>query len=197
MHEGTRGTLAKVICWATAASALVLALPAFSQEAIASLKKLGHTLEKAATCNKNAINIFSGAEFDGAHNDPKRQLEALGVSIANESRHGGETVYRFPAGVEVFGHEASEALFFDQSTTLFFVRLRSDPDQLRAVSQTLRLAAVPKGNPEGYGYFNEFDVRYIRKLTGSGGAESDAIFGGVGIRDRLGYIVIGCQSLAW
>jgi hypothetical protein len=197
MHESTSGTLAKVVCWATAASALVFAPPAFSQEAIASLKELGHALESAATCQRNAINIFSGAEFDGAPNDPKRQLEALGVSVANESRHGGETVYRFPAGVEVFGHEASEALFFDQSTTLFFVRLRSAPDQLRAFSQTLRLAPVPKGNPDGYGYFNEIDVRYIRKLIGSDDAASDTIFSGLGSRDGRGYIVIGCQSLAW
>lgn len=176
---------------------LISASSGYSQSVISSRHGLEVALENAVMCKADAINIFSGSEFDGDSNDLKRQLEALGVSVINESKHGGEIRYQLPSGVKLFGSEASEALFFSESTTLFFVDLRSAPERMRAINRALKLAAVPKGNPDGYGYFNEFDVRYIRKLSGSEDTPPDTIFSGIDGRNGQDHIVIGCQNLAW
>jgi hypothetical protein len=197
MLERTIRQLMGMACLALAFSGFIFAPAAFSQESISSTKDLQAVLEKAVMCKPDGLNLFNGSEFDGGPSDPKRKLEALGVSIANESHHGGETVYRFPPGVRVFGQEVSQALYFSESTTLFFVNLRSGRGQLETVNKSLRLSPVPKGNPDGYGYFNEFDVRSIRKLSKGDDEPPDTIFSAVANHDGHDHLVIGCQNLAW
>jgi hypothetical protein len=197
MYTGTLRRLAGVAIGVVSMAALVFSPTAFSEEPISSLQALGKVLENAVMCKTSELDVFSGSEFDGGPDDPKRQLETLGVKVATESRHGGETVYHFPPGVKVFGYEASDALFYSESTTLFFVNLRSRSDKLHGINKILKLEPIKNGNSNGYGYFNEFDVRDIRKLSGGGDGQPYAIFSGIGNRDGRDYIVIGCQNLSW
>ena len=172
--------------------ALNFSSAAFSQEKISSKKSLEVALEDAVMCKTEALGIFSGGEFDGGPDDPQKPLEALGVSMTNQDKHGG-TRFILPQNINVFGYEASEAIYFDSSTTLFFIVLRADSNRLGAINKTLRLVPVPKGNPDGYGYFEEFDARYIRKLDGGKVQFPYTIFSAID-HDQ---VVIGCQNLAW
>ncbi|WP_157636468.1 hypothetical protein [Burkholderia ubonensis] len=197
MRAGLIGELAKAIFKLMPACALIFATAVYPKDTLSSRRSLEVALENAVMCKVDALNIFNGSEFDGGADDPKQRLESLGVNVINESRHGGEIRYQLPSGIKLFGYEAREALFFSESTTLFFVRLKSGPERMRAINKALRLTSVPKGNPDGYGYFNEFDVRYIRKLNGGEDVPHDTIFSGIGDLGGNEHIVIGCQNLAW
>jgi hypothetical protein len=190
----------KLICLAKrTVTALIICMffPAapFSKTTISSTKSLETALEKAVTCHPDEISIFDGSLFDGGSDDPRPKLERLGVKIVEEPQHGGEIRYHFPLGVKVFGYEATEALFSSPSTTIFFVNLHTRSDHLSAISEALKLAPVPKGNPDGYGHFNEFNVREIKKLSDEKDIPPDTIFSGTG--NSRDYIVIGCQNLSW
>jgi len=170
---------------------------ALAEDKDLSRSNLQTNLEKAVMCDTDAINIFNGSKFVGGSNDPKPQLENLGVRIIDDSTVSGPSkiTYRFPPNTIVFGHEASEALYYEFSTEIFFISLRSSADRLSGINKRLRLNPIPKGNPDGYGLFDEIEVRYIRKLSAMGDMPPDTIFSGTGTRQN--YIVIGCQNLAW
>ncbi|MGC3030121.1 hypothetical protein ACPUER_34205 [Burkholderia sp. DN3021] len=170
---------------------------AFSQEVISSRETLGNALEGAVTCRNDALNVFGGGQFDGGPSDPRRSLEALGVKIIRGGDDNGKIVYHLPRGIKVFDREASEAFFSSESTTLFFVVIRANPNRLSEFNKVLKLTPVPKGNPEGYGYFDEFEVRDIRKLSDGTDSPPNTIFSAVGKNKRRGYIIVGCQNLAW
>lgn len=188
----------KIVIWLLASfGALIFSSSVFSRETIASRRDLGAALENAVKCMPDALGDFDGSKFDGSQNDLRKIFESLGVRVAVESKHGGEIVYQLPGGINVFGYEASEALYFDESTTLFFIKLRSGSDKLNSISKALRLASIPSGNPDGYGYFNEFDVRFIRKLHDGNDGLPDTIFSGIGEENGRTHIVVGCQNLAW
>lgn len=170
---------------------------AFSSEPISSRRDLEGALENAVKCMPDALEDFDGIRFDGGPDDLRKTFEKLEVRVASESKHGGGVTYQFPRGIRIFGYEAGEALYFDESTTLFFVRLQSGPEALRSISEALRLTPIRKGNPDGYGYFGEFDVRYFRKLPDGLDSPPNAIFSGIGYRNGRTYVVIGCQNLAW
>lgn len=177
-------------------SASIFTSAAFSHELISSRRDLEVALESAVKCTPDELGDFDGSRFDGDLNE-KKELELLGVRVSKESRHGGEIVYKFPRGIEIFGHEVDSALYFDQSTTLFFVKLRSRSNNLNSINEILNLAPIRKGNPDGYGYFGEFDVRFLRKLHYEDDSPPDAIFSAVGNQNGRTYVVIGCQNLAW
>lgn len=176
---------------------LLLPSAAFPYDSIFSKTSLETVLEKAVMCDVDAIAALGGGEFDGGANDPRPRLENLGVKIIDETGQdeAGRITYRLPRGIKVFGYEASEALFFAESTTIFFITLRADSGRLKEISRILGLTPVPKGSQEGYGYFDEFNVQYIRKLSTMGDVPPDTIFSGTG--NRQNYVVIGCQNLAW
>jgi len=178
--------------------ALFVSSAAFSQEAISSQKDLGRALESAVMCKVDALGFFDGSEFAGGPGDAMHQLKSLGVDIAikNEDYSGGIR-YHFPPGVNVFGYEAIDALYFSESTTLFVVTLRSDLKHLPRINRVLNLNPVPRGNPDGYGYVDNLDVRYVRKLPESGGDFPYTIFSGIKDGDGHRYIAVGCQNLAW
>jgi hypothetical protein len=197
MRPDIIGKVAKTIAGFVPVFALTFAPMAFSQETISSQRSLEIALENAVMCKLDGLNVFNGGEFDGGPADPQKRLEALGVNIDDGSNRTGEMRYRFPRGVKVFGYEASEAVYSSESITTFFVNLRSPSDRLGAVNKVLRLISVPKGNPDGYGYFNEFQVRDIRKLSDGKVAPPDTIFSGIGGQSGHEYVVVGCQNLAW
>lgn len=68
-------------------------------------KTLGAALEKAVTCNTDAIGTFGGGGFDGGPYDPRPRLEPMGVKIVDESRQdeSGTITYRFSSSIKVFG----------------------------------------------------------------------------------------------
>jgi len=196
MHLDMDGRLPRAIFGVMLMCVLSFSLTAFAQEAISSQKSLEVALENAVMCKTEAIGIFSGGEFDGGPDDPQKPLEALGVKMVSQDKHGGMR-YLLPPGVKVFGYEASEVGYFDSSTTLFFVILRTESNQLAAINKKLKLNPVPRGNPDGYGYFEDFDASYIRKL-GSGKEQFPyTIFSAVGHNNGGGHVIIGCQNLAW
>jgi hypothetical protein len=170
---------------------LVVSHNAHPQEKISSRQELQTALEKAVMCDVDARTIFS--------ND--LVADTLGVShprselIKTDVAHDEDLVYHLPRGTKVFGYEAKEALSSSRSISTFFVKLRANSDQLHTVRKTLRLSPVPKGNPEGYGFFGQFEVRYIRKLPGSPDSPHDTIFSATGNQDN--YVAIGCQNLSW
>jgi hypothetical protein len=178
--------------------ALIFSSTALSQETISSKKDLGLALERAVTCKVGALGFFDGSEFAGGPGDAMHQLKSLGVNIAikNEDYSGGIR-YRFPLGIKVFGYEAIDALYFSESTTLFVVTLRADFKYLPKINKVLNLTPVPKGNPEGYGYVDNLDVRYIRKLREPGVDFPYTIFSGIEGSDGHNNVAIGCQNLAW
>lgn len=175
--------------------ALIFAPAAYSQEPITSRKDVEVALERAVNCNVDALGIFSGSRSDGGPDDAGRQLEKLGITIPSETKHEGEMRYRFPTGIKIFGYEVSEALFSSNSVTTFFVTLHASPDRLRTIDQILKLVPVPGGNAEGYGYFGEIEVRYIRKFGAEKDMPPDTIFSGTAHNGNS--VVIGCQNLAW
>lgn len=197
MRTYTLAMLSKAIYRLASICTLLLPSAAFPYDSISSKKSLETTLEKAVMCDVDALATLGGGEFDGGPNDPRPRLENLGVKIVDETGQdeAGRVTYRLPRGINVFGYEAREALFFAESTTIFFITLRSDSGRLKEISKTLGLTPVPKGSPEGYGYFDEFNVQYIRKLSTMGDTPPDTIFSGTG--NRQNYVVIGCQNLAW
>lgn len=75
--------------------------------------------------------------------------------------------------------------------------LKYNSTHFSEINKTLRLHPAPKGNPDGYGYFDKIDVRYIRKLRTEHEDFPYTIFSGVKNHDGKGDIVVGCQSLAW
>jgi hypothetical protein len=179
-------------------SALVFSSTAFSQETISSKKDLGLALERAVTCKVDALGFFDGSEFDSGPLGAMHQLKSLGVSIAiKNGDYSGGIGYRFPRGVKAFGYEVVDALYFSESTTLFVVTLRADFKYLPEINGALNLTPIQKGNPDGYGYVDNLDVRYIKKLSGSDVDFPDAIFSGIKNGDGHNYLAIGCQNLAW
>jgi len=171
---------------------------AYAQEIISSQKDLGRTLEHAVMCKVDALGVVDGSEFSGGPGDAFHQLQALGVgiSVKNEDYSGGIR-YHFPDGVKVFGYDAMDALYFAESTTLFFVTLRADVKFLGKVNKILGLSPVATGNPDGYGYVDNIDVRFIRKLREPGVDFPYTIFSGIKNSGGRDYIVVGCQNLAW
>lgn len=169
----------------------------FSHELVSFRPGLEAALEGAVKCMPNAIANFDGSRFDGGPSDGKRELELLGVHVSNESRHGGEVNYQFPRGIKVFGYEADSALYFDQSTTLFFVKLRPGSGDISSINNILRLSPIRRQDRNSYGYFGEFHVRFVRTLNNGDNSFPDAIFSGTGRENGQAYVVIGCQNLAW
>ncbi|WP_155632777.1 hypothetical protein [Burkholderia cepacia] len=196
MRSGVIGWLIKAVAGVVPICALISSV-AFSQEVISSRETLGTALEGAVTCRNDALNVFGGGQFDGGPSDPRGRLEALGVKITRGGDDNEKIVYRLPRGIKVFDREASEAFFSSESTTLFFVAIRSNSNRLGEFNKALRLSRVPKGNPDGYGYFDEFEVRAIRKLSDETNSPPNTIFSAVGKNKRHGYIIVGCQNLAW
>jgi len=178
-------------------SALLLNSIAFSQEVISSKKSLEHALEGAVTCNLDALGDFIGSEYASVPGETTRGIEALGGAVANDPEQLGAVRFHFPAGTRVFGYEAREATFFSESTILFFVTLESSLANLNKINEVLKLHPIENGNPDGYGYFDKIDVRYIRKLNGHREDFPYTIFSGVERSDGRGKIVVGCQNLAW
>jgi hypothetical protein len=194
MQKWTR-SLVRTIATAMPICALILSQAACAQDVISSHQDLQAVLEKAVTCRVDALNKFNGSEFDGSPGDVRTQLENLGVEVNSQPPDNDTITYRFPAGVKVFGYEASEATSSAESVTTFFISLRAGADHLRQINKTLRLTGVTKGNPDGYGYFGKFNVRYIRKLSNDKNGPPDTIFSGT---ENIGkHVVIGCQNLAW
>lgn len=196
MRSGVIGWLIKAIVGVVPMCVLISSA-AYSQEIISSRETLGIALEGAVMCRNDALNVFGGGQFDGGPSDPRRSLEALGVEVIRGGDDNGKIVYRLPRGIRVFNREVSEAFFSSESTTLFFVAIRANPNRLGEFNKVLKLTPVPKGNPEGYGYFDEFEVRDIRKLSGETDSPPNTIFSAVGKNRRRGYIIVGCQNLAW
>jgi len=184
--------------WLSMVFALFFSSTAFSQETISSRKDLGRALENAVMCKVDALGFFDGSEFAGGPGDAMHQLKSLGVDIAikNEDYSGGIR-YHFPSGIDVFGYEAVDALYFSESTTLFVVTLRSDLKSLPKISRVLSLNPISSGNPDGYGYIDNLDVRYIRKLQEPGVDFPYTIFSGIKGGDGHRYVAVGCQNLAW
>jgi len=171
---------------------------AYSQEIISSRIDLERTLERAVMCKADALGVIDGSEFSGGPGDALHQLQALGVDISiKNADYSGGIEYRFPDGVKVFGYEAMHAIYFSESTTLFFVILRADVRHLGEINKILGLTPVAKGNPDGYGYVENVSVRYIRKLLEPGVDFPYTIFSGTKDSDGHDYIVVGCQNLAW
>lgn len=174
---------------------LSLSSPVYSEQSNSSRYDLEVALEKAVKCEPGALNDFNGS-ITGTGTDFQRKMKSLGVRVASESKHGGEITYQFPRGTRVFGYDAISAIYFDESTTIFFVRLNSGLAGLRDISNSLRLHPIKDGNAEGYGYFGEFDVRFLRKIAG-GASPPDTVIGGIGRKDGRSFIAIGCQNLSW
>lgn len=178
-------------------SALLLNSTAFSQEVISSKKSLEHALEGAVTCNLDALGAFIGSEYASVPGETTRGIEALGGAVANDPEQLGAVRFHFPAGTRVFGYEAREATFFSESTILFFVTLESNSTHLIEINRVLKLHPIKNGNPDGYGYFDKIDVRYIRKLNEHHEDFPYTVFSGVERGDGRDKIVVGCQNLAW
>jgi len=178
-------------------SALLFNSTAFSQEVISSKESLEHALEGAVTCNLDALGAFIGSEYANVPGETTRGIEALGGAVVSDPERFGAIRFRFPPDTRVFGYEAREATFFSESTILFFVILKSDSADLNELNRVLKLHPIPKGNPDGYGYFDKIDVRYIRKLNKDHEDFPYTIFSGVAKGDGKDDIVVGCQNLAW
>jgi hypothetical protein len=190
--------MADIVFWFVVVIGVFAFSPAgLSHELVSSRHDLAMALEGAVKCMPDAIANFDGSRFDGGPNDGKRELELLGVRVSNESRHGGEVDYQFPRGIRVFGYEVDSALYFDQSATLFFVRLRRGLGDVQSINNVLRLSPVRKEDQDSYGYFGEIDVRYIRKLNNRDNSFPDVIFSATERKNGQGYVVVGCQNLAW
>jgi hypothetical protein len=184
----------KTLRWSfssTLACTLFFCPSAYSQKKISSIDDLNTTLEQAILCDVDALNTFYAADPHYGPDDTRQKLEQMGVKVTNESQHGG-IKFQFPPNIKAFRNEASEALFFDEGTMIFLVNLRLTSDHLSAISKILGLAPISRSNPDGYGYFDEIDVRYIRKLSNNKEANSNAVFSGTGRHQD--YIVIGCQD---
>jgi hypothetical protein len=188
----SRSTLCAVsIC------SLIASTGAHSQQTISTASDLGSALENAVTCKSEALGAFDGSEFDGSPSDTRKQLETLGVQIKNENKHGGETALTFPHNIRIFGYSVQQATFFSESTLLFFVKIDAGWNQLRTLNTRLMLKPIAKDNPEGYGYFNEFNVDSVRKLKNDTDLSPYTIFSGTTRENGHEYIVLGCQSLSW
>ena len=170
----------------------------YSKETIPSRNDLAHTLERAVMCNVGALGVFDGSEFSGGPGDALHQLETLGVdvSIGGED-DGGGIRYHLPDGIDVFGYHAVSARYFSESTTLFFVVLKVDAKNFSEINKILKLRPIENGNPDGYGYVDGVDARYVRKLREPGVDFPDTIFSGLKNSGGHNYIVVGCQNLAW
>lgn len=178
-------------------SALLFNSTAFSQDVISSKESLEHALEGAVTCKVDALGAFIGSEYADVPGETTRGIEALGGAVVSDPERFGAIRYRFPPDTKVFGYEAREATFFSESTILFFVTLESNSRHLGDLNRLLKLHKIKKGNPDGYGYFDKIDVRYIRKLNKDHEDFPYTIFSGVEKGDGKDYIVVGCQNLAW
>lgn len=170
----------------------------YSRETISSRNDLGHMLERAVMCNVSALGAFDGSEFSGGPGDALYQLETLGVdvSIDGEDDSGGIR-YHLPDGIDVFGYQAVSARYFSESTTLFFVVLKVGAKNFMKINKILKLRPIENGNPDGYGYVDGVDARYVRKLRKPGVDFPDTILSGLKNGGGHNYIVVGCQNLAW
>lgn len=187
----------KSILCAVSMCALIASSGAHSQQTISTASGLGSALEDAVTCKSEALGTFDSSEFDGSPSDTRKQLETLGVQIRNENKHGGETALKFPHNIRIFGYPAQQATFFSESTVLFFVKIDAGWKQLHTLNTRLMLKPIAKGNPEGYGYFNEFNVERVRKLKNATDLSTYTIFSGTTRENGHEYIVLGCQNLSW
>lgn len=166
----------------------------YSQERLSSNKDLEVAVEDAVMCKGHGLDIFSGGNSGENPGEPNFQLKAVGVDINNADQYGGETIYRFPGNVRVFGHEAADATFFSSSTTIFFVNLRADAAEVRKINRLLKLRPVSRKDRYDYGYFDQFKAGYIRKIPNGTEIPPYVIFSAISSRNGRNHVVVGCQN---